>query len=386
MGLLSSKTAYGALLLMSSGLAINAYAGNTDIYEPSLLPSNPQAGQCYARVHIPAKYSSTPETVMVAEGHSTVEVDQARLASRSEKIEVKEASIRYEVRQPTFRTVTEQMMVRPSYDKLSVVAPQFKTVREVISTSGPRRVWKLGNPGALAAQGYRVIGTADAGTNGQGYRSTVGYGASRSKSTHCGAGCEIWCLVEEPGQSVSYNRKVMVAPGSTRRTSIPAKYKSITKQVVADPGSVREIPVPAQYRNFQVEYLADPGGERLVDVPAKYGTVSKKTLTASDRYEWRRVVCDPVKGRVGAISGSSSGYSSSAAAMSSAASSSSAYASSASTSQYSSGTVVPTVVDDANESALVRKTTTTTTSSGTSGYYYGSDQPVYYRGPARPRK
>ncbi|MBL4870705.1 MAG: hypothetical protein JKX72_07100 [Robiginitomaculum sp.] len=194
--------------------------------------------------------------------------------------------------------MTEKKLVRPAYEKLSVVPPRFQTVTQTISTSTPRRVWKLGNPGALAAQGYRVLSTADAGQGGRGYRSTVQYGAARQAgATYCGAGCEIWCLVEEPGESISFDRKVMTSPGTVRRTSIPAKYTSVTKQIVSDPGGVREIPVPAQYRNIAVEYLADPGGERLVNVPAKYGSVQKKTLTAGQRYEWRRVVCDPAKGQ-----------------------------------------------------------------------------------------
>lgn len=300
----------GALLLLSASFTTSAYAGDTSVYEPSLLPANPQAGECYARFHIPAQYSTSSESVVVQQGYSSIEVDQPQLKTRSEQVEVKEASVRYEVRQPTYRTVSEQMMVRPAYDKLAVTPAQFRNVVETITTSAPRRVWKLGNPGKLMAQGYKVVSTASGGPrggqSGRGYTSTAQYGASRNTATHCGLGCEIWCLVEEPGDGVSYNRRVMTTPAHVRRVPVPAKYSTIRKQVVADPGGVREIPVPAEYRTMNIERLVDPGGERYVTNPDVYGDVQKKTLTMSSRYEWRRVVCDPAKGRHSSYSGTSS--------------------------------------------------------------------------------
>ena len=286
----SNTTKLMAALLLSAGFAPSAFAGNP-AYEPSLVPPSAQAGQCYARVQIPAQYSSQRQNIVAEEGYNKLDVRQPRLASRQEQVEVKEASVRYEVRQPSFRTVTKQMMVRPSYDKLSVSAPQFRNVTETVQTAAPRTVWKRGNPGALTAQGYNVLSTADAGQNGRGYSSTTNYGPSGG--TQCGSLCEIWCLVEEPGQSVSFNRRVMTSPGEVRRTSVPAKYRSIIKQVVADPGGVRQIPVPAQYRSVTVEDVVDPGGVRTVSVPPKYASVDQKTLMSPERYEWRRVICQP---------------------------------------------------------------------------------------------
>ena len=299
------KTKLVAALLLSASIAPSAFAGNP-AYEPSLVPSGAQAGQCYARVQIPAQYSTQRQNIVAEEGYNKLDVRQPRLASRQEQVEVKEASVRYEVRQPSFRTVTKQMMVRPSYDKLSVSAPQFRNVTETVQTAAPRTVWKRGNPGALTAQGYNVLSTAGAGQNGRGYSSTTNYGASGG--TQCGSLCEIWCLVEEPGQSVSFNRRVMTSPGEVRRTNVPAKYRAITKQVVADPGGVREIPVPAQYSSVTVEDIVDPGGVRTVSIPPQYASVDQKTLISPERYEWRRVVCQPGSANYNS-GGSGGGYS-----------------------------------------------------------------------------
>jgi len=276
-----------------------AFAGGSALpgYTPDLLPANPTAGLCYARVEIPAQYETSSESVLVEEAYSTIEVEQPQLATREEKIMIKEASVRYRVRQPSYRSVSEKVMTRPAYDKLSVSAPQFSSVTETMKVSAPRLVWKKGNPGQLARQGYKIHSTADAGRGGQGYASTVQYGQTGG-ATHCGPTCEIWCLVEEPGESVSYNKKVMTSAGQVRRTRVPAKYQTVLKQVVSDPGGVEEIPVPAEYRTLLVEDLISAGGERTVNVPAKYGEVAKKVLVTPERYEWRQVVCKPGTGSI----------------------------------------------------------------------------------------
>lgn len=292
----SIKTA--AILLAGTALAPIAFAGGQGYpgYTPDLLPPSSNAGECYARVEVPAQYSTSSEQIMVEEGYSTVEVAQPTLAQRQENVMVKEASVRYRVTQPSYRSVTEQMLVRPAYDKLTVSAPQFSTVTETVQTSAPRLVWKRGNPGKLAAQGYTIHSTADGGRNGQGYSNTAQYAAGGGDK--CGPTCEIWCLVEEPGEQVQFNRKVMTSAGQVRRQSVPAKYQTINKQVVSNPGGVEEIPVPAEYRSVMVEDVVDPGGERVVNAPPKYADVATKTLVAPSRYEWRRVLCAPGTGSI----------------------------------------------------------------------------------------
>lgn len=290
----------GALLLTGASAPL-AWAGsgiNYPSYTPDLLPANPQTGLCYARVKIPAQYSTDSEEVLIEEGYQKLDVSQPVLAPRTEQVMVKEASVRYQVRQPSYKTVSEKIMTRPSYDKLSVSAPTFSTVTETIKVSQPRLVWKRGNPGKLIAKGYKIHSTANAGVGGHGYSSTSQYGQMNAGGTKCGDACEIWCLVEEPGESVSYNKKVMTSPGRVQRQTVPAKYQTIMKQVVADPGGVTEVPIPAEYRSVTVEDLVSYGGENSVNVPAKYGKIAKKVLVSPERYEWRQVVCAPGTGSI----------------------------------------------------------------------------------------
>ena len=142
----SMKLTGGIFLLASTGLSSLAFAGDPAIYEPSLVPSDPRVGECYARVLIPAQFATSSERVLTAEPYSTLKVDQPRLERRNEQVETKAAHIRFEVRQPSFRSVTEKMLVRPSYEKLSVIPPSFQTVTKTIRTSAPQTCLEAWQP------------------------------------------------------------------------------------------------------------------------------------------------------------------------------------------------------------------------------------------------
>ena len=292
--------ATAALAIAAPAVAGPHYSSGPS-YTPDLLPPVSNAGECYARVKIPARYESRSQTVMTHAPYETHKVTEPKFQSRTESVMVKEPSVRYEVRQPSFKSVTEKILTRPAYEKLSVSAPQFSTVTESFTMSEPKLVWKKGNPGELMRQGYIIHSTADAGAGGRGYSSTTQYGASGGDK--CGPTCEIWCLVEEPGVQKSFQRRVMSSPGEVRRHAVPAQYQTITKQVVSDPGGVREVPVPGEFRNITVHDLVEPAQSYSEMTPPTYGDVQGKVMVEAERYEWRRVVCQP--GTQGYISGSS---------------------------------------------------------------------------------
>ena len=247
------------------------------------------------------RYSRGSETVVTAEGFTDIEVTEPLFQTRTENVLTKEASTRFVVRQPSYRNVRERILTRPAHERLSVSAPQFSTVTETIQTSAPHLVWKRGNPGELQRQGYVIHSTADgrlrAPAHSGGYQGGS-YASTQSGGDSCGPGCEIWCLVEEPGTSVTTSRRALTAPPQVVRTPVPAEYKTITKQVVSDPGGVQEIPVPAEYSTIQVEDLVRHAETVHVSVPPVLGQVETKNLVTPERYEWRRVLCQPGTGSI----------------------------------------------------------------------------------------
>ena len=282
------------------GGAGTAFAGNPTGF-PSALPPVSNPGECYAQIKIPAQYSTGTETVLKADGFAGLDVTEPQFQSRTETVMTKEPSTRYIVRQPRYQSVSERMLTRPGHDILSVSDPQFSTVTETLQTSAPHLVWKRGNPGELQRQGYVIHSTADGRLRapvGSGQYQGGSYATTQNGGDRCGPGCEIWCLVEEPGASVTVSRRALVAPPRVVRTPVAPQYKTILKQVVADPGGVEEIPVPAEYSSVDVQHLVRPAEVYEVDVPPVMGEVETKVLVNPERYEWRRVLCQPGTGAI----------------------------------------------------------------------------------------
>lgn len=295
-------------LLLGSAASVSA-ADPTGF--PSALPPVSNPGECYAQVKIPAQYSQGSQEVVTADGYAKLDVTQPQFERRDETVMTKEPSVRYVVTQPSYRSVTDRILTRPGHDRLTVSAPQFSNVTETLQTSAPHLVWKRGNPGELRRQGYVIHSTADGRLrSASGYRGGS-YAPTQSGGDSCGPGCEIWCLVEEPGTSVTTTRRVMSEPSRITRIPVAPEYRTITKQVVASPGSVREVPIPAEYSTITVSDLVRPAEAYEVNVPEQVGRIATKDLVSPERYEWRRVVCRPGSGSgsvAGHVTGSTSMY------------------------------------------------------------------------------
>ena len=285
-----------------------AFAGSPNF--PSALPPTANAGECYGQVKIPAQYSTHAENVVTADGFTDIKVKPAKFKTRVKEFLTKEESTHFVVRQPSFRTVSEQVLTRPGHDRLSVSPPQYSTITESLQTSAPHLVWKRGNPGELQRQGYVIHSTADGRLSDPAHPSGYGgggsYGTSQSSGEQCGLGCEIWCLVEEPGSSVTTTRRVLTAPPQVIKTPVPPQYRTITKQIVTDPGGVKKVRVPAEYATLEIDKLVRPAKTYHVDVPPVLGQVEGRTLISPERYEWRRVLCQP--GTIGQAPQTSRGY------------------------------------------------------------------------------
>ena len=96
-----------------------------------LLPPNARAGECYAKVMVPAEYKTVDEKVVVAEA--------------SQKIEVIPAKYEWtEVRVP----------IQQESEKLVAVPARFETIEEKVEIEAAHTQWRLG-PGAKASASGR---------------------------------------------------------------------------------------------------------------------------------------------------------------------------------------------------------------------------------------
>jgi hypothetical protein len=233
--------------------------------DASLFPPNPKAGQCYARVLIPAKYQTVSEQVVKSEAAERIEIIPARYETGTETVLVKEASTKLEIVPAVYGEVEERVLVKPASTKIVEVPAVYETVTERVLDKPAHTAWKKG-PAARQSANVLSQSTTDTG--------------------------EIMCLIEVPATYKTVEKRVLVTPGRTNTVEIPAEYKTLTKTVVKQPATTREVVIPAKYDTVTVTKLVSPANEKRVTIPAEYQTVTRANKTADESMEWRQVMCE----------------------------------------------------------------------------------------------
>lgn len=227
--------------------------------DDSLLPPNPQPGECYARVVIPAVYKTEQQTVEVASADQRIDVVPGRYEWVEEQVLVKEAHTHIEVVPATYKTVTEQVLVQEAATRLEKIPARYETVTEQILIKPAHTIWK---------KGRGPIERIDAATG------------------------EIMCLVEVPAEYQTVTRQVLAEPEQIREVEIPAQYTTVEQRMIDTPETTREVVTPAVYETVRVKRLAEAPSQRVVDIPAQYETVSQRVKVADARLEWRSILCE----------------------------------------------------------------------------------------------
>jgi hypothetical protein len=239
--------------------ATTVYAPPPPGVDPSSMPPNPQPGECYARVLVPAKYNTITEQVLVQDAVEQVDIIPAQYKTVDEQVLVSEASERLEVVEAEYKTVTEQVMVSPPSYRVEEVPAEYDWIEEQVKVKEATTMWKKGRGPVEKLNG---------------------------------ATGEILCLIEVPAEYKTVKRKVTKKPASTRRVEIPAKYEMVTKRVMVKPPSTVRVNIPAEYKMVPVEKVAVPEQKKITSLPARYETITKEVLIAPEQTEWRRILCE----------------------------------------------------------------------------------------------
>ena len=245
------------LSLSTLALAISQSTSAQTIDNTTTLP-NAQAGECYAKVIVPAKFTTQEETVVVQEASERIEVIPAEYESAEQTIVIRDAGQRITTVPAVFTDTTQIVEVSPS------------------STS-----WVNGGSKSIPASPAALDGIARSGVA----LSSVSPGA---------------CFREyyTPAQFKTQTQQVMVKPASERITAVPARYETVEERIVVKEASTQVIDVPAAFRTEKQQVLVEPAkkvwkqgrgliekidnvtGEILclVEVPARYTTVDRTVL------------------------------------------------------------------------------------------------------------
>ncbi len=224
------------------------------------LPAQAKAGQCFARVLVPATYRNEAMSVVIRDAHESVQVRDPVFKSEVKTFQLSDAYKDYVVTPPTFRTEQQKIVVRPAHERLRASPAVIGTRPVTVVIREPRLVWR---PGSKGSNVRRI----DAATG------------------------EVFCLVEEPAKTAVMQREVQITPAQVTRETIPAVEETIVRRHLVTPPSVREVMVQAETKDLKIDTLVEPAREIRTKVEPRTGTMQRDVEVTPERYEWIAVVC-----------------------------------------------------------------------------------------------
>ncbi len=219
------------------------------------IPANAQPGQCFTKIIIPAKYSTTKERIVVSPETSRVSTIPAKYGYEERRILVQEASERHVTIPATYKWVQERVQVVDQSESLVKIPAQYKTVPKKIMVSAATTEWKKGD-------------NSGGGVNN-----------------------EALCLVQKPAVYKTVYEKVEVSPARTESKVIPAQFQTVKKRIIERPAQVKAVPVPAQYKTVKVRKMIEPPRTVQNPIPAKYDFVNKRVMVQDSKTVWAEILC-----------------------------------------------------------------------------------------------
>ena len=195
------------------------FAGTAFAQASTDLPSNADAGECFARVLVPETTQALLEEVVDRPETQEITVVPATYETISEQVLIKESETLYRVIPATYETVTEQVLIQGEKQETVVIPARFETYSEQVLVRPAYTTWKPG-----------------AGLFGKG----GGSGVLSSGDDVSALTGELLCKVEIPAQYDTVTRTRIGSPERTETKVIPARYETVTREVVAQPAQVVE--------------------------------------------------------------------------------------------------------------------------------------------------
>ena len=244
-------------------------------------PADAVAGQCYAKVIVPARFET-----------------------RAEQVVKVPAGTRLDVVPPTYRTVTEQVLVSPEYTRSIPVPATYKTETEVVVVvpAGTRTEPVPGTYKTVTEQVEVTPATSRIEIVPATYKSVTEQVVVRPERA---------VVKTIPATYKMIDATVVDRPASTRAVAVPATFKTVTEQVMVRPASTRYEPIvipvravtenavssdattrietsPSTFKTVTERVMIKEAGKRLVEVPAVFGTVTERVKVAEASTQWKR--------------------------------------------------------------------------------------------------
>ncbi len=298
------------------GAAMGAASPNFAMQDLTEVLPNAKAGECYAKVVIPAKYRTESSTVVVKEASEQIKIIPAKYEWSEQRVLVSEGQSELKVIPATFGTTTETYEVAPAGERWVMSSKNSS----VVASSGLLRTAKNGGadldsakPGQCFAEHFKP---AQYKTVAERVMVT-----EPSENITLNAAKYEWVeqrvmvepasrkLVEVPAVFETVQEKIKVEDAKTVwkkghgpiqkidaasgeimcLVEVPAVYKTLSKRVMKTPATSRVLEQPARYETIRVRKLVADASEIRTSVPGKYKDISKTVKTSDASHSWHSV-------------------------------------------------------------------------------------------------
>ncbi len=279
----SLKDREAALVARANAVdAANSESSTTGPTTGDLLPPDAKAGECYARLWVPATYRTVSEQKLAKEAANRIDIIPAKYGWAEETVLVKEAS-----------------------NKLVAVPATYATEKETIKVADAQRVWKTGLERNAAPASKDLLSTAKShGINLAGAEVGMCFHEHYRPAKYTTEKQDV--LVSQASESVSVSKatyrtvekRILVKEASFKLIDVPATYKTVTEKVVNKPahtiwkkgtGPIQRIDsstgeimclvdIPATYKTISKRVVDTPATTKRIEIPAKYKTVKVREL------------------------------------------------------------------------------------------------------------
>jgi len=304
------KLKYSSLLL---GLLLPISYATAEV---SLIPPNAKAGECYAKVVIPAKYKTVEDRVLVQEASNKISIIPAKYEWVNEKIEITPAGKKIVTIPAKYKKVTETIEVKPAtrswhtslkrhsapVSKEILVAAKLKGVDLDNTTPGscykeyfmPEKYKTVSEEVVIqeATKKTQIIPAKY-----EMVEKSIEIKPASKKTITVPATYEYTedrVLVEKEKtvwkKGVNPATKLDGATGEIMcLVKIPAKYKTIKKKVVKTPATTKVVEIPAVTKTIKVKKLVSEATTKDIEIPEVKKTIEKKVLDTKSEFSWVKV-------------------------------------------------------------------------------------------------
>ncbi len=304
------KVKYSSLLL---GLLLPMTYINAEV---SLTPPNAHAGECYAKVVMPAKYKTVEERVLVQEASNKISITPAKYEWIDEKVEVTPASTKLKTVPATYKKVTEVVEVKPATQSWRIslkrhAAPVSKEILVAAKLKGidlenttPNSCYKE----YFTPESYKTVDeevvlqkattkTKIIPAKYEMVEKTIEVTPASQKTITVPATYEFTeekVLVEKEKtvwkKGVNPAQKLDGATGEIMcLVKVPAKYKTIRKKVVKTPATTKILEIEATSKKIKIKKLVTASKIETIDIPEVNSTVQKRVLDTKATFSWIKV-------------------------------------------------------------------------------------------------